>query len=157
MYTGLLHLHNFLRWVIIILLFVNIVRLMMSSGKPFVAADKKYSLFLMIAAHLTLLLGLYQYFFGGNGFAYFQNFGAAEVMKNGVYRYWAVEHITSMIIAIVLITIGHITLKRSTSDSTKKRRAMFLFIAALLVIFIMAPWPFREVGIARPLLPKMPR
>src|SRR3978361_698615 len=100
MYTGLLHLHNFLRWVIIILLFVNIVRLMMSSGKPFVAADKKYSLFLMIAAHLTLLLGLYQYFFGGNGFAYFQNFGAAEVMKNGVYRYWAVEHITSMVIAI---------------------------------------------------------
>ena len=58
MATGLLHLHNFLRWVIIVLLVLSIVKAYTGwqSKKEFAAADKKTWLFTMIAGHITLLL-----------------------------------------------------------------------------------------------------
>ncbi len=100
---------------------------------------------LLIAAHITLLLGLYQYFFGGSGFAYFQQYGADAVMKNAVYRFWAVEHITGMIAAIIFITVGHISLKKT---GHAKRTGVF-YIIALILILAVVPWPFRE-GVGRP-------
>ncbi len=64
MYTGLLHLHSFLRWIILILLLVNIFKHFSAGNKPFTAGDKKAGLFLMIAAHTTFLVGLYLWFAG---------------------------------------------------------------------------------------------
>jgi hypothetical protein len=62
MYTGLLHLHNLLRWVILILLLVAIIKAFMGMNgkKPFTPGDRKVGLFLMIAAHITLL-GITEY------------------------------------------------------------------------------------------------
>jgi len=47
MATGLLHLHNFLRWVILVLLLISIVKAYTGwqSKKEFAAADKKTWLF----------------------------------------------------------------------------------------------------------------
>src|SRR6202012_2777815 len=102
----LLLLHSLLRWVILILLIVAIVRSYtgMTAGKAFSASDGKVGLFLMISAHTTLLVGLYLWFFGPMGLANIGNLGFGEVMKNKVMRYYAVEHTTGMLIAIVLIT-----------------------------------------------------
>ena len=54
MYTGLLHLHSFLRWVILILALIAIFRSYrgMTAGRPFTEGDKKTGLFLMIAAQI---------------------------------------------------------------------------------------------------------
>ncbi|HMZ45458.1 MAG TPA: hypothetical protein PKG56_05445 [Chitinophagaceae bacterium] len=142
MYNGLLHLHNFLRWVIIILLVINIIKAF--SGNK----NIKLSLWLLISSHITLLIGLYQYFFGAMGFKLFGTYGA-EVMKNSALRFWAVEHIMGMVIAIALITIGHISLKK---QATKK--ASILFLVALIIILAVVPWPFRE-GIGRAWFPGM--
>ena len=69
MATGLLHLHNFLRWVILVLLLISIVKAYTGwqSKKEFAAADKKTWLLTMIAGHITLLLGLYQVLAGRIG------------------------------------------------------------------------------------------
>lgn len=145
MYTGLLHLHNILRWVILILLVVNIIKIATGSAKV------KYSKWLLIAAHTTLLIGLFQYFAGGSGFAIIQEHGMSEVMKNSEYRFWAVEHITGMIVSIAFITIGHVGLKKG---NTKK--ANMFFVLALILILAVVPWPFRDgIGRPRPLLPGM--
>ena len=66
---GLVHLHNFLRWVILILLIASIVKSFIGwkSKKLFSPADKKMWLFTMIASHITLLLGLYQLVAGRYG------------------------------------------------------------------------------------------
>lgn len=155
MYTGLLHLHNLMRWIILILLVINIVRHVSATSKPFTAMDKKLGLWLMISAHITLLLGLYQYFFGGSGFAYIQQYGMSTVMQNSVYRFWAVEHITGMLIAIIIITIGRGVSKKTYDDAVKHKRSAILFIAALLIIIAVIPWPGREEGISRALFPGM--
>ncbi len=146
MYNILLSLHSILRWVIVILLLVNILRLFSSTVTNKVALSK----WLLIAAHTTLLIGLYQYFAGGSGYALIAQYGMADVMKNSAYRFWVVEHPTGMVASIIFITVGHISLKKS---GNAKRTAVFYTIA-LIIILATVPWPMRE-GIGRPWLPGM--
>ncbi len=135
----LLVLHSLLRWLILLLLVLNIVRLFSAKGP----AKTGNSILLLIFAHTTLLIGLYQYFFGDFGIALFNQ--GAEVMKNSALRFWAVEHITGMIVSIALITVGHISLKKTG----KAKKTAILYLVALILILAVIPWPFRE-GIARP-------
>ena len=153
MYQGLLQLHKFMRWVILLLLIFNIVRHLIASSKPFGAPDKKLGLMLMVAAHITLLLGLYQYFAGDFGFKLFQQYGA-EAMKISAVRFWAVEHITGMILAIALITVARGVYRKSITDAAKHKRALLLYVIALVLILAVVPWPFRE-GVGRPWFPGM--
>lgn len=154
MYTGLLHLHNTMRWVILLLLLINLIRHIILANKNFTSTDKKLSLFLLISAHITLLIGLYQWFAGPWGLQTIQNMGMANVMKNSLARFWAIEHITGMLISIVLITIAHSMSKKNYPHATKHKRMALLYFFALLIIVAVVPWPFRE-AIARPLFPGM--
>jgi hypothetical protein len=142
MNTGLLHLHNLLRWVVLIALVLAIVRLILKKDAL------KASKVLLISAHSTLVLGLYQYIFGPVGLSLIKTMGMAAAMKDKVARFWAVEHIFSMLLAITLITIGHVKYKKGGSAKT----TLILYIIALLLIFGAIPWPFRG-EIARPLYP----
>lgn len=154
MYTGTVHLHNFLRWVILLLILTAIVRHFkgMTGKKPFTDGDKKTDLFLMIAAHIQLVLGLIQWFVGDWGYKLLKNSDSmAEVMRNTTQRFWIVEHNTGMLIAIILITIGRGVVKKNIPDVSKHKRAFWLFLIALILIIASIPWPGRE-GIERPLL-----
>lgn len=155
MYTGLLHLHNLMRWVILILLVIAIIRHFsgFSNKKAFTAGDTKIDLFLMISAHITLLIGLYQWFVGPWGLKNISANGMGAVMKDPVQRFFAVEHLAGMLIAIVLITIGRGVAKKSMPDVAKHRKAFWMFVIALVLIVASIPWPGREA--ARPLFPGM--
>ena len=144
MNTGLLQLHNALRWVILISLLMSIYKLY--SKKDALKTSK----ILLISSHSTLLLGLYQYFFGAVGIKMIQAAGMGVAMKDSTTRFWAVEHISSMLIAIVLITIGHISYKKTQNAS----KTTVFYVIALLLIVLAMPWPFRE-GIGRPWFPGM--
>lgn len=157
MYNGLLHLHNILRWVILIFLVVAIVRhyMGMTGSKPFTAGDKKTGLFLMISAHIQLLLGLYQWFAGPLGYKLVANSGGfGALMKDPAARFWTVEHNIGMLLAIILITIGRGVSKKNISDIKKHRKSFWFFLVALVLILASVPWPWRE-GVARPLFPGM--
>jgi hypothetical protein len=145
MYQGLLHLHSTFRWVILLLLVAVIVQALLKKE-----VIQKTSLFLLIASHLTLLIGLYQYFTGDLGFNLIvqaESFGG--VMKNSVSRFWAFEHITAMLLAIVLITIA-----RRSAKNLIYKKAFLLYVIALVLILAAVPWPFRE-GVSRPWFPGM--
>lgn len=142
---ALRHLHSSLRWVILILLLVVIVQAITKKE-----GIRKSSLWLLIAGHITLLLGLYQYFKGLSGYNLIEtatSFG--DVMKNSVLRFWAVEHISAMLIAIIIITIA-----RKSAKNLIYKKAAILYVIALLLILAAVPWPFRE-GIGRPWFPGM--
>lgn len=154
MQTGLLHLHNFLRWVILILLVVSIVKAYSGwqSKKTFAAGDKKVWLFTMISGHITLLLGLYQWAFGRFGIFTTTLPEGTSVMKDSFYRFFWVEHPFGMIVAIILMTLGHGMAKKAVPDEVKYKKAFYYFLVALIVIAISIPWPFRGI-VGRPLMP----
>lgn len=153
MYEALLALHNIGRWVVLILLLAAIIQSLsgMAGNKAYTSGDKKVALFLMIAAHIMLLIGLYQWFVGPFGLHNIQNQGMKAVMQNKISRFWAVEHITGMLIGIILITIGRGVGKKNIADRVKHSRSFWYYFIAFVIIMATVPWPFRDV--ARPLLP----
>jgi len=137
MKTGLLHLHSTLRWVILVLLVLTIVQL-------FTNKAARQAKILTIVSHTMLLIGLIQWFITDWGLKLIQNVGMASVMKDKIQRFFAVEHALTMIIAIVLITMGGVAVRK---ENTKKAR--ILYVVALLLILSRIPWPFMEVGAGR--------
>lgn len=151
MEVGLLHLHNILRWVILILLLVAIVKSFsgMSGNRPYTSGDKKVGLFLMISAHIMLLIGLYQVLAGRYGLI--TKGVPDDLMTNPSNRFFLVEHPLIMLIAIILITIGRGQAKKNISDTAKHKKSFWFYMIALILILVAIPWPFREIG--RPLFP----
>jgi hypothetical protein len=156
MATGLVHLHNVLRWIILILLLISIAKAYSGwkGKKTFSAWDKKVWLFTMTAAHITFLLGLAQLFFGRYGIVTSSLPEGTSLMKNKFYRFFWIEHPLIMIISVALITVGYGMSKKNVPDEVKYRKAFIYFLVALIFILIGIPWPFREV-IGRPILPGM--
>ena len=64
------------------------------------------------------------------------------------------EHPVSMILAILMITLGYGMAKKNVDDQTKYKKAFRYFMLALVLILAAVPWPFREL-VARPLFPGM--
>ena len=142
MYNGLLHLHNVMRWVILLLLLIVLFQSFARS-----ASARQTSLWLLISAHLTFLLGIYQWFAGNLGWKAIQNSGFSAIMKNAPSRFWAIEHPVGMLIAIVFITIARRKVKEGRLSS-----ASWIYLIALVVILLVVPWPFRE-AVGRPWFP----
>lgn len=145
----LLMIHSILRWVILILILVAIFRSFGAGSKPFTDGHKKNGLFLMISCDIMLLIGLIQWFTGGFGLKAIQNNGMGAVMKDGVMRFFAVEHLLMMIIAIILVHVGYSFNKKNISDAKKHTKTTLFYILALLVMLAAIPWPFREAGMGR--------
>jgi hypothetical protein len=154
MQTGLLHLHNLLRWVILLLVVYSLLKAYAGwkAKKAFAPGDKKTWLFTMIAGHTTLLLGLYQVAFGRYGMFTTTLPEGTSVMKDRFFRFFWVEHPVMMILAIVFITLGHGMAKKQVADDVKYKKAFFFFLLALIFILAGVPWPFREI-IGRPYFP----
>ena len=70
-------------------------------------------------------------------------------MKNASQRFFAVEHTFTMIIAIALITVGGVSVRKGKSN------AKWFYLIALILILMRIPWPFMEAGIARGWFPGM--
>ena len=138
MVTGFNHMHSLLRWILLVLLVISIVKVFTS--KDYTKGDKKLALFTMIAAHVQLILGFSLYFMKGV-YKYFSNEGA---MADSFQRFWMVEHLTGMLIAIILITIGHSKVKKASDVVGKNKAIRIFFTIALIIILITIPWPFKE-------------
>ena len=142
MITGLTHLHSSFRYLalgFIILAIVDAV-LGLSSGRSYKKSSKMFALFALISSHIQLVVGLLLYFLGAKGFQLMMN--AEGVMKDATMRFFAVEHILTMIIAITLVTVGYSKAKRQEEAKRKYRTVLIFFSIALVFIFIMIPWPF---------------
>lgn len=127
--------HSTLRYFILVFLFILLYRSFQGWQKKsaFTGTDNKVSLWLFILTHSQLLLGLIIYFI--SPLVIFE--GAS--MKNAVARYWLVEHVTMMLIAVVLITMARVTAKKMT-DAVAKHKRLFIFnlIALLLILVAIA-------------------
>lgn len=141
METGLLHLHSFLRWIILLFLLICLFQAL--AKKPGVRST---SLWLLIAAHTTLIIGLYQVIAGRYGIMKGLPEGVS-LMKDKFFRFYWVEHPLMMIIAVVLITVA-----RRKAKALNYKAVSWLLLIALLLILAAIPWPFREI-VGRPWAP----
>ena len=77
----------------------------------------------------------------------FKDFGAA--MGNSSVRFFAVEHIFIMIVAIVLAHVGRSLSKKAADDKSKFKRAAIFFTLSMLAVLAAIPWPFMAAGAGR--------
>jgi heme A synthase len=79
--------------------------------------------------------------------AILDNFGAA--MKDPALRFWAVEHISTMFVAVILVHVGRVLARKSLTPVAKRTRLLVCFGLATLLMMVGIPWPGRPGG--RPL------
>lgn len=141
-YTIFLYLHSWLRWAVLLLALIVLFRAFRGwlGQKSFTKADNQSSVFFTASMHLQLLIGLILYFvFSPLGLAAFQD-GMGAVMKNGGVRYYAVEHIFTMVLAVVLVQIGRTRAKKAKTDLLKHRNLAIFTLVGLLLVLIRIPW-----------------
>jgi hypothetical protein len=140
MYTGLLHTHGLLRWILLLLAVVAIFRAFMGwrGNKAFETLDNKLGTFLVAGLHLQLVLGLILLSQSSVVAAAMQDMGAA--MKNSAIRLRAIEHPLMMLAGVVLVQIGRIKSKKASADAEKHRLAFVFFTVGLVMILARIPW-----------------
>lgn len=147
MSTGLLHAHHYLPYLILPLLLATIIKALIGwlSGKPYDKLDNILSAATMGLVHLQLLLGLLLYFVGDTVPGLFEGLSMSEIMKDSGARFVVVEHPVSMLLAIILITIGRVAGKRAATDLKKHQRTAIFFAIGFAIIINAIPkywWPF---------------
>lgn len=131
MYTGLLHLHSNLPYLLLLLIFAVLVKSLIGWVKslPFDKTSNKFVLFAMILAHIQWTVGAVLYFVSPN----VKSMG--EAMGDSLYRLYALEHPLLMTIALVLLTIARSKSKKS--EDTKLNKTTFIFFALALACILL--------------------
>lgn len=141
MYTGLLHTHNMFRWLVLVALVLAVLFAFIGwfGKREWSKRDNLTGLLLTIFMDIQFLVGLILYaFVSPVTKAAFNDFGAA--MKNPDLRFYAVEHILMMIIALVLVHIGRAKSKKDVANWKKHRVAAIYYLIALVLVFAAIPW-----------------
>jgi hypothetical protein len=153
MYSNALWLHSLLRWAVLLAGAVAWFRAIggRTAKRPWTAKDDLWGLLFTISLDIQVLVGFALYLFiSPITKAALNNFAAA--MRSEPLRFFAVEHITGMIIGIALVHIGRVKIRKAQSDARKHRLATIYFGLALVAICALIPWPFTGLPVQRPLL-----
>ncbi|MCB9175381.1 MAG: cytochrome B [Flavobacteriales bacterium] len=132
MYNGMLHAHSGFRWLVIIFLVIAILKSFAGwfGKKEYNKGDNMIALLLLSVTHLQLIFGIVMYFISD------KIVSMGEAMKDATLRFWAVEHGFTMLIAIVLITLGRVLSKKAATSELKfKKGAIFYTIAFILILW----------------------
>ena len=141
MYPVVLFLHSWVRWIVAVAAVVAVARALNGwlGKKGWAKLDDQLGLLFSTSLDVQMLLGLILYIFlSPITRAAFKNFGAA--MSDGTLRFFAVEHILYMVIAVVLGHVGRTLSKKATQATAKHRIAAILFGLATLAILLAIPW-----------------
>jgi hypothetical protein len=137
MYSTVLLIHSWVRW------------LALAAGiGATTTRTERWALVAMIALDVQLLLGLLLYLVVSPNMAEIRaHFG--EAMKNGQLRFWAVEHLTAMFVAVILAHVGRVLARGARTPEAMRTRILICFGIATLLMLIGIPWPGLSYG--RPL------
>jgi hypothetical protein len=130
MYEFFKDLHSGFRYIVFLLVLLAIIFSLLGwlGKKPYTGLNRKVNLFALISAHTQLLIGIVLYFL--SPMVQFNS----DTMKNDTTRYFTVEHWFGMIIAIVLITVGHSKAKKIVLPENKHKTIAIYYIIAFLII-----------------------
>lgn len=142
MYPVLIFLHSLLRWAVLVTLLYSVYR--SSRGlryrKGYTMFDNKVRVITVSTAHVQFIFGLLLYFTSPVVGYFLHHFKEAVHIRD--QRFFGMEHITMMLLAIVIITIGSSVTKRKKTDREKFKSMAIWFSIGLVIIFFAIPWPF---------------
>lgn len=136
MYNGLVHAHSGLRYVVLGLLIAALF-ISYANWQRNDPNDNKIYTYALISVHIQLLLGLVLYVI--SPLVDFSQMG------DKIYRFYSVEHITMMIIAIGLITFGRVRSRKVAEGGLRHRTILFYYGLGFVIIMAAIPWPFRNL------------
>lgn len=147
-YLTILTLHSWVRWLVLITGIVAVARGIHARRGGWTAADDRAGFWFVMLLDLQVLIGLLLYvWLSPITHEAFRDFGAA--MKSSAQRFWAVEHIFGMLVALALAHVGRVRIRKA-DGSRRGRLAAIFFGLALVAILASIPWP--GMLSARPLL-----
>jgi len=142
MYKALLHSHSGLRYIVLLFILIVIVQSLIGwqRQRKFDGGHRRVSNISTWLLHIQWVVGIALFFVSTK--VLFD----ADTMKSTLLRFFTLEHPVMMLIATLLITIGHLKAKAYTNYKSHKK--LFWYNLVGLVIIIAAiPWPFRaELG-----------
>jgi hypothetical protein len=149
MYATLLALHSLTRWLVLASLLFSIFWAYRGwlLNKPYLRFDNSVRHITATIAHIQLVLGVWLYFISPIVNYFLHNFSTA--VHERAIRFFGMEHITMMLIAITMITIGSAKAKRKSTGKEKFKSMAIWFTIALLIILSSIPWSFSPL-ISRP-------
>ena len=140
MYTTLLALHSWIRWIALIAVVGTTLAAVRGKVAGSDSLADRWGMVAMMVLDTQLLLGLLLYFVvSPNMRAIMDHFG--DAMKDPALRFWAVEHTTSMFAAIALAHVGRVRIRKSGDSESRHKQALVFFGLALLVMLLSIPWP----------------
>ena len=141
MYDTVKILHSYWAYLVLLILVLATFNAIVKyfGNKEFHAKDFRISLFTLIVSHIHLILGIIL-FFAADYISLISDMGMGEVMKNSTLRSNIVEHPITMIIAIVLITMGYSKHKKKLTSKSKFKMLAIFYTLALVLILAKIPW-----------------
>jgi uncharacterized membrane protein len=120
--------HSGWRYLVLILLVVALLQALAGwfGKKNYTEGNRKLNVFTLISAHIQFLLGLALYFVSP--------FTKGDTSV-ALYRYWKMEHIALMLIAVILITVGNARSKK-VADAVAKHKAIAIFFGIAFILII---------------------
>jgi hypothetical protein len=142
MYSILLTTHSWFRWLVLVALVFALYRAYRGwlGNKPFSAFEDKTRHISATIVHIQFMLGLALYFFSPIVSYFLNNFSAALEQRD--IRFFGMEHITMMFIAVSVISMGSMRAKKKEGDLAKFRCIAIWYSVGLLIIFLSIPWEF---------------
>jgi heme A synthase len=140
MYTTVLTIHSWLRWMAIIAGVGATLAALRSTARTDDSVADRWGLFMMMALDIQMLVGLILYLALSPFTAQaMQDFGAA--MRTPQLRFWAVEHITMMFAAVILAHLGRVLARKAKTPAAKRTRMIVCFGLSTLLMIAGTPWP----------------
>ena len=148
MYTTVLAIHSWIRWLALVAGFGTTLAAVRGKVEGSTSLADRWGLFAMMGLDIQLLLGLVLYLaVSPNMQAILAHVG--DAMKDPVSRFWAVEHTSSMLVAVVLAHVGRVLARNAQTPASKRTRLLICFGLATFLMLVGMPWPGRPGG--RPL------
>ena len=151
LYSVFVTLHSILRWLVVLAALFAIIRAStgISFKRGWMQMDNRAGVWFTSLLDLQVLIGIILYFFlSPTTTIALQNFGAA--MGNAATRFFAIEHVLGMLVAVVVAHVGRSLVRRAPAPIQKHRRAAIWIALSLLIVLAAIPWPFLSYG--RPLI-----
>ncbi|NIG54803.1 hypothetical protein [Chitinophaga sp. Cy-1792] len=151
MYSALVFLHSYLRWMVVLSIAYAIFRAARGyfMHRSFTAADNTIRHWTATIAHIQLMAGMILYTQSPVVKYFWQNKSSA--IADSSITFYSVIHIFLMIVAITILTIGSAMAKRKVTGRAKFSTILIWFSIAFIIIFLAVPWPFSPLS-SRPLL-----